>query len=377
MPVTRRQSGEDGAIAVFYAIMVLVLAGFGAIMVDVGELYAEGRQLQNGAENAALEVAKTCVKNSGGCNASVASALANANANDAAATVHLVCGTGPGLSSCPSAPQRPRFDCLPHSGSALYAEVRTSTRRSDGSQVLPGWLIRLVDPSYAGTSVHACARAAYGAPSGLTSELPLVISLCDFNNLKNTAGLSDPPPYPPFPPSTGWFHPTSNPGSEHVRIWSKTNTALAGSCTGPAGQQLPGGFGWVDTQEDLNSSASGCAATTDTSNNVGSDPGASAPKGCDLAPLLGKTIAVPVYDEQQGTGNTATFHIKGYAAFYLTGYSFTGGDAGYAAPLTSRPCQTNEGMCISGYLYDGELAPAAGATIGGPSMGITIIRMTG
>ncbi len=357
-----------------FALVVLGLAGLGALMVDVGELHAEGRQLQNGAENAALDVAATCVISTTGCDTAAATPMTNSNANDGTSSPYLVCGTGPNLSACPSAPQRPRFDCRPPSGSAPYAEVRTSTRRPDGGQVLPGWFIRLVNPDYTGTTVTACARASYGAPTGLTSQVPLVISYCDWRALTGAAGLSDPPPYPPFPPHSGWFHPTTNPGSEHIRVWSKTNTDLAGSCTGPAGQAVPGGFGWVDTSEDLDGSSSGCEATTDTSGNVSSDPGASGPTDC-LAPYLGKLIYVPVYDESAGTGTDATFHIMGYAAFYLTGYSFPG-SSGYVAPLSSRPCKPAEGNCISGF-FTAALAPADGGEIGGSSMGVTIIRTTG
>ncbi len=379
MPVRRSDHDDDGAIAVLFAIVVLALAGMGALMVDVGALYSEGRQLQNGAENAALDVARTCVLSTTGCDPAAATAMTNANANDSTSDPYLICGTGPALSACPSAPQRPRFDCRPPSGSAPYAEVRTSTRRPDGSQVLPGWLIHLVDKEYTGTTVQACARASYGAPSGLQSQTPLVISYCDWKALTNATGLSTPPPYPPFPPHNGWFDPATNPSSDHVRVWSKEQDAdKAGTCTGPAGSALPGGFGWVDTSKDLDGTASGCTATTDTSGNVSSNTGASGETDC-LQPYLGKLIYVPVYDTATGSGTNGTYHVMGYAAFYLTGYSFPGssgkGASGFAAPLTKRPCQPNEGNCISGF-FTAAIAPAGG-TIGGPSMGVTIVRTTG
>lgn len=375
MPVARH--GDQGNITVLVLVMMTAILGVGAIVVDVGALYAEGRQLQNGAEAAALDVARTCATT--GCDPSVAGPLADLNAGDDVAEVDVaagaVCGTAPGLPACPSGDQRPRYDCQPVVGTASYVEVHATTRNPDGSEKMPNPFARLVGHT-GGTTVGACARAAYGAPTGLTAQLPLVISYCDWKRLTDQSGLSDPPPYPEFPPSDGFFDPVTNPTSDHVRVWSKTNTAQASPCTGPAGQQVPGGFGWIDTEEDLDSSATGCAATTDTSGNVGSDPGASAPAGCDLAPLLGTLIYVPVFDIDAGTGNTAYYHITGYAAFYMTGYSFTGNDYGYSAPLTGRPCETNEGMCITGY-FTAALAPAPGAALGGPSMGITVIKMTG
>lgn len=378
MSVRGQSEGERGAVAVLFAVLVLTMAGIGALMVDVGLSYVEGRQLQSGAENGALAVARTCALNST-CDTSAAAPLANANANDAAADVYTICGTATGLVGCGSSrPQRPRFDCPPASGAGQYVEVRTSTRQADGSTVLPGTLSRLLPGPPPGTLVQTCARAAYGAPTGLATELPLTISYCDWRKLTQSAGhLSQPPPYPPYPPSSGWFDPVTNPTSEHVRVWSKTNTDKAGSCTGPAGQALPGGFGWVDTTRDADTSSSGCRATTNADGTVGSDPGASVPNNCpSLSSLLGKVISVPVYGEATGTGNTGTFKITGYAAFYLTGFSFTGQDRGWVAPLTDRPCEANEGLCISGY-FTADLDEAPGGTIGGPSMGVTIIRVTG
>jgi Flp pilus assembly protein TadG len=375
--VRRRQGRDQGNVTVFVLLVMTTIIGVGAMVVDVGSLYAEGRQLQNGAEAGALAVAATCATT--GCDPAAAAPLADANAGDDAAAVKLasgaVCGTAPGLTACSGDSSRPRFGCRPVSGSAPYVEVRTTTRNADGTTEMPPMLARLVGVT-TGTEVGTCARAAYGAPTGLTSQLPLTISYCDWSRLVGESGLSTPPPYPPFPPSDGWFDLLTNPTSDHVRVWSKTNTALASPCTGPAGQQLPGGFGWIDTAEDLNTSATGCAATTDTSGNAGSDPGASTPSECNLAPLLGQLIYIPIFDTETGTGNTASYHIMGYAAFYMTGYSFTGGDFGYVAPLTDRPCTPSEGMCISGY-FTAALVPSTGGSIGGPSMGVTIIRMTG
>ncbi len=56
-----------------------VLTGMGALVVDVGQLYQERAELQNGADAAALGVAKSCAL--GTCTPAVAAQLADANAS--------------------------------------------------------------------------------------------------------------------------------------------------------------------------------------------------------------------------------------------------------------------------------------------------------
>ena len=83
---------------VWVALMLVVLLGIGALVIDVGALYAERRELQNGADAAALAVATDCAE--GNCDATksaTADDVRRQNANDGAANVDEVCGVGPGL----------------------------------------------------------------------------------------------------------------------------------------------------------------------------------------------------------------------------------------------------------------------------------------
>ncbi len=58
----RRLRAERGATATVVAFALIPLLGAGAIAVDVGALYAERAQLQNGVDAAALAIAATCAK---------------------------------------------------------------------------------------------------------------------------------------------------------------------------------------------------------------------------------------------------------------------------------------------------------------------------
>ncbi len=53
-----RLEDESGAVAVTVALLTVVLLGFAAISIDIGANYAEKRQLQNGADAAALALAQ-------------------------------------------------------------------------------------------------------------------------------------------------------------------------------------------------------------------------------------------------------------------------------------------------------------------------------
>src|SRR5689334_7899745 len=104
--LTRRYAGpalrvltrdERGATAVLIAVLIGggVLLGMGALVVDIGQLYQNRAELQNGADAAALAVAKSCAL--GVCNSALAIQYADANASKltgGTAAVGLICGAG-------------------------------------------------------------------------------------------------------------------------------------------------------------------------------------------------------------------------------------------------------------------------------------------
>src|ERR671932_248292 len=149
--------GERGAVAAVLVVLLGagVLLGTGALVVDVGQIYAEREQLQSGADAAAIALARTC----------------------AAAPAQ-------GLSACLGTPP-----------TTPYVEVRTATQLSDGRTVLPPTFASTLSgmANYAGRTVRACARAAYGTPTTLRSAA-VTVSQCEWTAL--TAGGTNlaPPP---------------------------------------------------------------------------------------------------------------------------------------------------------------------------------------
>lgn len=266
-------AGEQGAAGVTVAIMMLILIGVGAIAVDVGQIYVERSQLQNGADAGALAVAGSCEP--GPCNPTVAAPLANANSNDGAsdASVDL---------SVPG-----------------QVTVRTSTRNGSSSFLTKMFASAL---SAGPVSVGATATAAWGSPGSGPATLPITFAPCQFD-------------------VDGAVHTILTHGSE--------------SCVSdsPSGAPIPGGFEWL-MPDPGKCQATVYPDDTTTAGVV--DPyaktntGLSIPSECKalIPTYLNKEILFPVFTPATGTGAGGKYYIKGYAAFLLLGYSFPGAEGG-------------------------------------------------
>jgi Putative Flp pilus-assembly TadE/G-like len=358
----RRLRGDEGAVSILIAILATtgVLLGIGALVVDVGQIYAERGQLQNGADAAALAVAQDCIKGTQcttGAATATASSYADANANDGTSTVDRVCGSGGGLSACPS-PTGSIYDCGASPGSGTtYVEVRTRTRTTGGSSLLPPTFSRTLvgNAGYDGASVVACARAAWGPPKAV-STIAMTMSLCEWQAA--TAGgttYAPPPPYPPNPPTS----------VERVVRLHGYGTECGG---GESGMNLPGGFGWVDSD-------SSCQVEINVENTYSSDPGVSAPGPCATALQTARdtraVIYMPVYDGVAGSGTSATYSLIQFAAFVVTGYDLPG----FSAPswLTGANHCTGNDKCVYGF-FTQALVP--GNEFGaGPPLGASRVVM--
>lgn len=360
--MSQRVENDRGAVAVMFALLVTGLLGIGVLVVDVGALYVEGRQLQNGAENAALAVAKTCATT--GCAPAAGNDLANANAMDGFSQVELVCGTaGLPAGACPTSGERDRFGCGPVTGTVPYVQVQTRSLRSDGSNVVPGFLARVLNPSYPGAGVRACARAAYGSPGGLTGELPLAISECEFKYWRDLYGLVN-PAYPAAAEATLYFHAKGDKGLSNCPARNPANNMDA-----------PGGFGWLTT------SAGSCETATTVSGDGQADLGNDVPKDCPalaFAAMWKQVVGIPVYStiyKDPVTGKVM-YNIVDYAAFYLSGYKLGNGNFQRAsATLGGLPCD-NPDRCISGF-FTKQAVTTSGPLMPGPGYGTTAIKVTG
>lgn len=314
---TRGRRDEKGAVLILMAAFTVVMVGMAALVIDVGALNDEQRQLQNSADAAALGLAqyigsKGCVSDTGPCLPAklVAEAddLANGNVRD---------------------------DMAAYSVKTNYPEktVTVETRTGDGSTnaILPYQFAQVLT-GRKGQVVEAVATASWAGLKRAT-VIRLTLSVCEF--IDATKSLTNPVFDLPTEILLGVANESCKPS--------------------PSGANLPGGFGWLDDTDGPDD----CVLTPSTDETrLGSDPGQDTP--CDLKPFLDTDILLSLYDERtdlSGGGNRANYGIFGFAQFHLTGFNLpVAGKRGIAC--SSKPCLAGQFV---------RYVPIGG--LGGPSLG--------
>lgn len=267
--------------------MVAVL-GCAAIAVDVGAMYSEKAQIQNGADATALAIAGDCAK---GLNCTTAmtatrNRLADANANDSSTGVFSV--TQP---------------------NANTVRVETNAREAgSGNDRFSLFFARALGIET--TGITAAAEASWGPPNS-GSTLPWTVSECVFRKYLTTTQLAD-------LDATGNF--TGDPMSTHILLRYDENAPDYPGCSAQNGYQ-PGGFGWLETTD-------GCEAEIDIDSTVVGQPGNHFPTAaeCDaiLATIMEQPALVPLFDSATDGGSNTQYTLVGFAAFQVTGYRFGG-----------------------------------------------------
>ena len=360
--LVRLRRDERGVVAVLVAALIGggVLLGLGALVIDVGQIYQERAELQNGADAGALGVAKSCAL--GACSPAVASQLADGNASaltGGTEGVTLVCGSG-GLGACPRATgSLTSCPAAPPAGTN-FVEVSTATRLPSGSTLLPpAFAATLLGSGYQGTTIHACAQAEWGPPSAATA-VALAISACEWDQAtQQGTSFAPAPPYGENPPPAIGFDQvlTLDPGN------------AAGCATEPAGADGPGTFGWA---ADETGSCTLPISGSTFPESTGTFVTASCRTALQNAQQNQIAIAVPVYVSLD-TGSH-TYALDGFAKFVITGYNLP---AGFFAADWLNPANTCQGTdyCLTGYFVQGVI-PATGS-FAGPSLGAYLIDLTG
>ncbi|NUU30398.1 pilus assembly protein TadG-related protein [Arthrobacter sp. C9C5] len=332
---TRQHRDERGATGVLVAVMMLVLIGAGALAVDTGQIYAERAQLQNAADAGALAAAQQCHR-AGGCTVGQAMAwaaeLSGPNSDDGATTVDSVDLSVPN-----------------------QIKVVTSTRGSNGA----GFLTKLFASALNAPPVTVRANA-----------------IASFRNKTQGSGF-------PLALSDSCFNLSG--GSQTAEV-QKISYKPGGTCTGPSGTQIPGGWGWLDR-------TSPCIAETTTGNNrAGSDPGNNPPTDCDtvlggwIATILAGgdvKVAFPVFDNAGGQGQNGYFHVIGYATFKMWGWKFGNNHnyefrnrAGDPNMTSALACSGGNNRCIIGQFVTFETIDSIGGnSSGGANLGTAEIKL--
>ncbi len=322
----RRLGDEDGVTAVLIALLLTVLLAFTALVIDVGSMHSEVRQLQNVADAAAIAIAQDCAGANCGTPAATAQTYAAGNSLDSVSDTAVAI---PGTNGSNSV--------------TVTASTRQTTGGNDGATNTLAWALAQVLGQNEVTFQRQ-ATASWGVLGGPAATIPLTFSMCEWNDMLT----GDP---------NGVPDPETDLPSAEVTVYHHTQTqAATNNCSGPAGQNISGGFGWLDE-----AGTGTCTANVDDEGWVGGDTGSSSPTpaeatGCTSAffqSLIGQVILMPIFGPADdaaitdtgivGTGSNAQYYIRGYAALRVTGYRFGG-----ANPTYNTPCN-NPSRCIRGY----------------------------
>lgn len=263
----RVKRDERGATAVVVALLIVALIAMAALAVDLGAAWADRKQVQNGADAAALAVAQQCAKGNCGDKVATASGFVRDNKNDLNATVKSVTTT------------------------ATSATVVAQTTRQH-------WFAPVI--GHDSSLIGASATASWGV-IGAGATLPLAIASCAFD-VSRIVGAG------------------ATPGPQNIQqfiIKASGNTTLD-PCN-PVGPVVPGGFHWLIADDTAS-----CKVPLASGDWARSDTGADGPvKACittiDTALRTGPVL-VPMYGALQGTGSNARYQILGFAQFRATAY---------------------------------------------------------
>ena len=154
---------------VFVAVTIAVLLAMTAFAFDFARIWAEQRELQSGADAAALAVAEDCAQDKcdpGYDAEGLAEEYADANAKDAAAWVPLV-----------------DIDLA-----AQQVTVQTATETTDGDNQFDMTFAGAI--GFDGLTVTSDATVAWGSPAGLAT-LPIIFSQCEWESFGEPGFVED------------------------------------------------------------------------------------------------------------------------------------------------------------------------------------------
>jgi hypothetical protein len=342
----RRMTAEDGSVAIIVGLLLVVLVGIGALVLDVGNLYWERRQLQNGADAAAFAAAQELAPGGAEADAFVwARTYANAN-NSRGAFI---------------APEE--FVTSPTS---VTVTARTGSQEAEGelSSLLAGVL---------GVDAYATsARATVSWDSNFGGGRGIPIAICQANWSHFT---EDGTKYGP-PPIIIRF-------AVGLGITSDEHDADCGNPGNVGNSTYPGGFAFLEREDD-------CMAVTNegdlfpgkTGNNP-HIPGSECPTDAFYAMLRGvidneEEVFIPIFYDYIDQGTSGQFRIMGYAGFRLTGYRMLAGPAEGGnriyGDITAAECGGGR-SCLKGWYTNFYALDGLPSTGTGPGFGAQIFTL--
>ena len=217
---SRLVGNDRGAVAVVFALLMVVLLGFTALTIDIARMQVQKVQLQNGADAGALAIAADCANAGASACSGTAAARADYFANS---------NNNTGLADASHS--------FPAAGTVV---VNTAAMDGDGLG-MPMYFapIRLINRA----NVRAQATVTWGGPLQGDGAVPLAFAECQFTL------------------------------TEEVQVLQSKGEGPDESCvsSNASGQVLPGGFEWLDPETGGNGCFANVTALTFEESNTGAE----------------------------------------------------------------------------------------------------------
>jgi Flp pilus assembly protein TadG len=264
---------EDGQVIVFVVVILVVLLGFGALVIDGGRWFQTQRHLQTAADAAALAGVQNLPSDTSGAS-SIASTYAQNNYSGAGAAI-----------TYPATPSPP---C---GGNNCIRVVTTKTA--------PGTLARIYGAVFNNVNISAKAMAAVTVPSVFKNVAPVAV--------RNTVACTTPSC---FNTQKIVSFDESNVASSTIGLINLTchNTSLP-ACANNNNVGATELKDWI-INGDPDALPSGQWYGVKTGQNVGPIK-----QGFDAK--IGVRLFFPVFDQTSNIGSVWYFHIIGWSAFVI------------------------------------------------------------
>ncbi|WP_162802229.1 pilus assembly protein TadG-related protein [Ornithinimicrobium murale] len=316
-------TADRGAVAIVFALSLLVLIGFVGLGIDVTSAYAKSQEAQNAADAGALAVAQECADADPACASGSHGSLV-----DDLAEGNIRSGYDPEL-----APE------VNISGNRVTVEVT-----AENQNMFVGLF------GFDTFTVVREATAQWEHPAAGPAMLPLTISACQFYSQAGDPVLN-----------------------QEINVWLPKGSYLEDPGVGCGTLDYPpGGFGWLDHTD--------CVVTVETDDWAPGDTGADRPDECMLEALnVGEVLLIPIFSDITGSGNNAQFQIDRFAAMKLLGWHFTEGGPtireGLRCPASSRPSTSDyRNSCLNVEFVEW-VEVGEGYTGGAEDTEVSIIRL--
>lgn len=327
---------EDGAVTILFTIIVLmgIMSGLLALVVDGGQLMLERRVVQNVADASSLYLGQNCALGQY-CATNNPITYAQNNSPDLASSITSKCGSAP-LPGCGPLSGNSKDCQTSPAATTQFVRVRAETQTINGGTALaPAFAGLFGDGNVSDGSwtVQACSQVMWGTSSQVNVTLPLAISVCNYATPTGTAGGTN--------KNIPQFSPANTPCTG---ISSLDSQLLTGTDAGLAVVAIPN----MDS-----------TCTTGTRVNVGDVVTYVLPSAMStvcanllnrLKSAIGQQSYIPVFSTSYVAGGVRKMQVVSFVRFRLISLKYGGVITGTPGPTNTTAC-TN--LCIVGQFTKG------------------------